>query len=173
MKEYNEDYSISKIVGVAPGYVGYEDKVSFLDKIKLKSFNVILLEDIDKCSKNIFDLFSKAFENGFFTNSKGESICISNCLFFMTMTVNSRNLGFVENKDSLGERFLNNKFKVISFNNITEKDIDKYIENTATLVAVFLSPSFYIAHPKTLFIHTCSHPSSKSTSPKVSNPCFL
>lgn len=129
MKEYNEDYSISKIVGAAPGYVGYEDKVSFLDKIKLKSFNVILLEDIDKCSKNIFDLFSKAFENGFFTNSKGESICISNCLFFMTMTVNSRNLGFVENKDSLGERFLNNKFKVISFNNITEKDIDKYIES--------------------------------------------
>ena len=47
----------------------------------------------------------------------------------MTMTVNSRNLGFVENKDSLGERFLNNKFKVISFNNITEKDIDKYIES--------------------------------------------
>lgn len=128
MSDFSNEQSISKIVGASPGYVGYDDRVSFLDKLKSKSFAVVILEDIDKCSKKVVDLFKKAFEDGYFTNSKGENISIINCLFFMTSTVKDVNLGFINNNsvtsyDNFGIS------SILKFNDIEEVTIDKYLKN--------------------------------------------
>lgn len=127
MNEYTNEHSISKIIGAAPGYVGYDDTGCFLDKIKKKSVAVILLEDIDKGSKRVIELFTKAFEDGYFTNSKGEKINISNCFFFMTSTLKSKNLGFIEKESSYKNERMKNITNIIEFNDIGEKEIDKYI----------------------------------------------
>lgn len=127
MSDFSNEQSISRIVGASPGYVGYDDRVSFLDKLKSKSFAVVILEDIDKCSKKVVDLFKKAFEDGYFTNSKGESISIINCLFFMTSTVKDVNLGFINNNVTSYDNF--GISSILKFNDIEEVTIDKYLKN--------------------------------------------
>lgn len=129
MGEYGQDYEFSKIIGATPGYVGYNDRGSFLDKLQEKNFAVVLLEDIDKCNKRVLDFFSKAFENKYFVNSRGEKIDISNVIFFMTQESNFNSLGFVEAKlgNSIDEVLLKNASTVVKFNDIKEKSIRKYI----------------------------------------------
>ncbi len=127
MNEYTREHTISKIIGANPGYVGYDDSGCFLDKLKNKSFAVVLLEDIDKCNNKVLNLFLKAFEDGYFTNSKGEIINISNCLFFMTSTLKANNLGFIESANKYEDEILKGVSNIIEFNDIDEKSIDKYI----------------------------------------------
>jgi len=131
LSEYGNEHNFSKIVGAAPGYVGYDDRGSFLERIKEKSFAIVLLENIDKCCLKVFNFFVKALENGYFTNSKGEKIEIGNTLFFLTMNTTSSSLGFVE-KGSNNSR-VNHLLKLgvdsIEFRDIDEKIIKRYLEN--------------------------------------------
>lgn len=130
LSEYGNEHSLTKIVGSAPGYVGYNDRGSFLEKIKEKSFVLVLLENVDQCCLKIFNFFITAFENGYFTNSKGEKIEIGNALFFLTMNVNNSNLGFVE-KESGNNRIdliLRLGANLISLKAIDDKVIKRYLE---------------------------------------------
>ena len=133
MSEYNSTHSLSKIVGASPGYVGYDDNGCFLDKLKNKTFSIVLLEDMDKCSIKVLDLFKKAFEDGYFTNSRGEKVVIRNCLFFITTTIKSNNIGFTEPLKSEDNILIKSNINVIKLNSLNEKDIDKYLTNKIKL----------------------------------------
>lgn len=131
MKDYSSQYSMSKLMGASPGYVGYNDKNSFFDKLKNKSFSIVLLENIDKASSKTLELFKKGFHDGYFTNSKGERIDIGNCWFFMTYDISNNNLGFINQKTVNNDTFINNFRNVIYFSDVSSQDIRKYIRNKA------------------------------------------
>lgn len=138
MSEYRENYSISKIIGSPPGYVGYNDKNSILDRVKHNPYSIILLDEIEKASRDVLKLFLQVLDDGFMTNSYGEKIDFSNTIIFMTSNLgcNSKSIGFIDKKKQnvknditnyLDLEFINRIDDVIVFNSIGSKDIEKII----------------------------------------------
>lgn len=138
MSEYRENYSISKIIGSPPGYVGYNDKNSILDRVKHNPYSIILLDEIEKASRDVLKLFLQVLDDGFMTNSYGEKIDFSNTIIFMTSNLgcNSKSIGFIDKKKQnvknditnyLDLEFINRIDDVIVFNSIESKDIEKII----------------------------------------------
>lgn len=143
MSEYRESHSVSKIIGSPPGYVGYDDKNSVLEKVKFNPYSVILLDEIEKADRSILKLFLQVLDDGYMTNSYGEQIDFSNTIIFMTSNLgcDSKNIGFIDNKqqvvldkikDFLDVEFINRIDEVVLFNNINEKDIEKIIKDKLT-----------------------------------------
>lgn len=139
MSEYKESYSVSKIIGSPPGYVGYDDKNSFLEKVKFNPHSIILLDEIEKANKSVLRLFLQILDDGFINNSCGEKIDFSNTIIFMTSNLgsDSNNIGFIDNKNSIilnkikeffDLEFINRLDDIIIFNNISDKDIMKIIK---------------------------------------------
>ena len=140
MSEYSDKAAISRIVGSNPGYVGYEDKDSVIYKIKDNPYSVILLDEIEKAHPSIMKLFLQVFDEGYMTSSSGEKIDFSNCIVFMTSNLgcNKNRFGFIDNeynivldqvKNFLGIELVNRIDKIILFNNLSKKDINKIINN--------------------------------------------
>lgn len=130
MSEYSSQYSMSKIVGAAPGYVGYEDRGSFFEKLREKPFSVVILENFNKASTKVINLFKKGFMDGYFVSTKGEKINVTNCLFFMTYDYSDSRLGFLENDVKIvKDSFISDFSNVIYFNSVGEKEIKKYLNN--------------------------------------------
>ncbi|MBQ2639588.1 MAG: ATP-dependent Clp protease ATP-binding subunit [Bacilli bacterium] len=140
MSEYKDSGSISKIVGSNPGYVGYDDKNTILEKVKNNPYSVILLDEIEKASPTVMKLFLQVLDEGYMNNSLGEKIDFTNCTIFMTSNLGSdkKSIGFIDNeynivvekiKDFLGVELVNRIDKVILFNNLSSKTIDKIILN--------------------------------------------
>jgi len=140
MSEYRESHSVSKIIGSPPGYVGYDDKNSILEKVKFNPYSVILLDEIEKADRSILKLFLQVLDDGYMTNSYGEQIDFSNTIIFMTSNLgcDSKNIGFIDNrqqmildkvKEFLDIEFINRIDEVVMFNNINEKNIEKIIKD--------------------------------------------
>jgi len=87
MSEYRESHSVSKIIGSPPGYVGYDDKNSILEKVKFNPYSVILLDEIEKADRSILKLFLQVLDDGYMTNSYGEQIDFSNTIIFMILRI--------------------------------------------------------------------------------------
>lgn len=140
MSEYKESHSISKIIGSPPGYVGYDDKNSVLDRIKYNPYSIILLDEIEKADRSVLKLFLQVLDDGYMTNSYGEQIDFSNTIIFMTSNLgcDSKSIGFIDNKkqvildkinDFLDIEFINRIDEVIMFDSISSKVIEKIIKN--------------------------------------------
>lgn len=95
MSEYSEKHTVSRIIGSPPGYVGYEDADTELDKIKRNPYSLVLLDEIEKADPQVMKLFLQYMKDGFITDSSGERINCRNTLLVMT-----GNFGLNENKTS-------------------------------------------------------------------------
>ena len=84
MSEYTDSSSVSKLIGSAPGYVGYNDRNSSLEKIRRHPYSIILLDEIDKAHPDIISYFLGAFDTGYLTDSSGRKISIQECYIIMT-----------------------------------------------------------------------------------------
>lgn len=95
MSEYSEKHTVSRIIGSPPGYVGYEDADTELDKIKRNPYSLVLLDEIEKADPQVMKLFLQYMKDGFITDSSGEKINCRNTILVMT-----GNFGLNENKTS-------------------------------------------------------------------------
>ncbi len=84
MSEYSESFSVSKLIGSAPGYVGYEEHGSAFDKVRLHTNSVILFDEIEKAHPDVLSLLLQIFDNGYITDSKGRKINFRNTYIIMT-----------------------------------------------------------------------------------------
>lgn len=150
MSEYSDKVSVNKIVGSAPGYVGYDEGSTFLNKVKNRPYSIILFDEIEKANPEIFNLFLQLFDDGVMTNNKGKKINFKNCVILMTSNVGTRTLkdfglgvGFntvskTENKDEIAKQtlekeltkvfspeFINRIDDIIYFKDLTENDINE------------------------------------------------
>jgi ATP-dependent Clp protease ATP-binding subunit ClpC len=154
MSEYSDKISVNKIVGSAPGYVGYDEGSSFLNKVKNRPYSIILFDEIEKANPEIFNLFLQLFDEGVMTNNRGKKINFKNCVILMTSNVGTRVLkdfgtgvGFNTsskdaNKDEIAKQtlekelnkvfspeFINRIDDIIYFKDLNEEDIKEITLN--------------------------------------------
>lgn len=138
MSEYKDSNSISKIIGSPPGYVGYQDKNTVLEKIKLHSYSVLLLDEVEKAHPSVLKLFLQVLDDGVMSTSYGDTVDFSNVIIFMTSNLGSSkdSVGFLESdknfvkkdiKDFFGTELVNRLDHILYFHPFSSSCIDKII----------------------------------------------
>ncbi len=92
MSEYMEKFSVSRLIGSPPGYVGHEDGGQLTEKVRRKPYSVILFDEIEKAHPDIFHLLLQVFDDGQLTDSLGRRVDFKNTVIIMTSNVGARNL---------------------------------------------------------------------------------
>ncbi|HOR09544.1 MAG: ATP-dependent Clp protease ATP-binding subunit [Bacteroidales bacterium] len=153
MSEYMEKFSVSRLVGAPPGYVGYEEGGQLTEKVRRKPYSVVLLDEIEKAHPDVFHILLQVLDEGQLTDSLGRRVDFRNAIVIMTSNIGTRQLtefgsgvGFdtaakrtsrnEHNKSILQKalqktfapEFLNRIDDVIIFNQLTREDIDKIID---------------------------------------------
>lgn len=153
MSEYMEKFSISRLVGAPPGYVGYEEGGQLTEKIRRKPYAVVLLDEIEKAHPDVFNMLLQVLDDGYLTDSLGRKIDFRNTIIIMTSNIGARKLkdfgqgvGFgtaaktsqaddnaksiIQNalKKAFAPEFLNRVDDVVVFNALEKEDINKIID---------------------------------------------
>lgn len=151
MSEYMEKFSLSRLVGAPPGYVGYEEGGQLTEKVRRKPYSVVLLDEIEKAHPDVFNILLQLLDDGQLTDSLGRRIDFKNTIVIMTSNIGSRQLkdfgrgiGFMTEdrtgdgytksvvqkalKNTFSPEFLNRIDDVIIFNPLSKEDIHKIID---------------------------------------------
>ncbi|GGD94604.1 ATP-dependent Clp protease ATP-binding subunit [Planktosalinus lacus] len=153
MSEYMEKFSVSRLIGAPPGYVGYEEGGQLTEKIRRKPYAVVLLDEIEKAHPDVFNMLLQVLDDGYLTDSLGRKIDFRNTIIIMTSNIGARKLkdfgqgvGFgtsartsqadenaksiIENalKKAFAPEFLNRVDDVVVFNALEKEDINKIID---------------------------------------------
>ena len=92
MSEYMEKFSVSRLVGAPPGYVGYEEGGQLTEKVRRKPYSIVLLDEIEKAHPDIFHLLLQVLDDGQLTDSLGRKVDFKNTILIMTSNIGSRQL---------------------------------------------------------------------------------
>jgi ATP-dependent Clp protease ATP-binding subunit ClpC len=153
MSEYMEKFSVSRLVGAPPGYVGYEEGGQLTEKVRRKPYSVVLLDEIEKAHPDVFHLLLQVLDEGLLTDSLGRKVDFKNTIIIMTSNIGTRELkdygqgvGFATSntteqfnetskgiiqkalKKAFAPEFLNRIDDIILFNALSKKDIFKIID---------------------------------------------
>lgn len=144
MSEYMEKYSVSKLIGSPPGYVGYDEAGQLTEKIRRKPYSVILFDEIEKAHPDVLNILLQILDDGIITDSHGKEVNFENTVIVMTTNAGSNfttsPAGFGESAVSAAEtktekalseflrpEFINRIDEVITFNPLTEEDFAKIV----------------------------------------------
>ncbi len=153
MSEYMEKFSVSRLVGAPPGYVGYEEGGQLTEKVRRKPYSVILLDEIEKAHPDVFNLLLQVMDDGILTDGLGRRVDFRNTILIMTSNIGVRDLkdfgsgiGFISKskeqdsdevmrstihnalKKAFNPEFLNRLDDVIVFNSLSRDHLHKIIE---------------------------------------------
>lgn len=153
MSEYMEKFSVSRLVGAPPGYVGYEEGGQLTEKVRRKPYSIILLDEIEKAHPDVFNILLQVLDDGHMTDGLGRKIDFKNTVIIMTSNIGVRQLqdfgtgvGFgtksqtsqseensqkiIHNalKKAFSPEFLNRIDDMIIFNSLTKEDIHRIID---------------------------------------------
>ena len=153
MSEYQEKFSMSRLIGSPPGYVGYDKGGQLTEAVKNKPYSVVLFDEIEKANKDIFSLLLQMMDDGHLTDSFGRKINFRNCLIIMTSNLGVKKLqdfgtglGFdtkssmsnneemkkallqKELKNHFTPEFLNRVDEVVVFNPLRENEVEQIVE---------------------------------------------
>lgn len=113
MSEYTEEVSITKLIGSAPGYVGYSEGGQLTEKVKNNPFSIILFDEIEKAHPKVFNLFLQLLDEGILTDNSGTKVDFTNCIVVMTSNAGygadamvKSNIGFSNSSTSRTKREL-------------------------------------------------------------------
>lgn len=128
MSEYRESHSVSKMIGSPPGYVGYTDNKNVFEQVKDNPYSLIILDEIEKGSREVINLFLQVLDEGEAKNSKGDVINFSNTTIIMTSNLGcaKSSIGFSDNVNYedinkfFGPEFVNRIGNVVKFNKIDD-----------------------------------------------------
>ena len=151
MSEYMEKFSVSRLIGAPPGYVGYEEGGQLSERVRQKPYCVVLLDEIEKAHPDIFNLLLQVMDEGRLTDSVGRTVDFKNTIVIMTSNVGSREIeqhgsgiGFATSGKNLAQdrrsilekavkkafppEFINRVDGQVYFNSLTHEDIEKIID---------------------------------------------
>ncbi len=92
MSEYMESYSVSKIIGSAPGYVGYDEGGQLAEKVRSNPYSVVLFDEIEKAHPDVFNVLLQVLDDGHITDSHGRKIDFKNTIIIMTSNVGAQRI---------------------------------------------------------------------------------
>jgi len=153
MSEYMEKFTVSRLIGAPPGYVGYEEGGQLTEKVRRKPYSVILLDEIEKAHPDIYNILLQVLDDGQLTDGLGRKVDFKNTIIIMTSNIGVRQLkdfgagvGFATQarlaneekehkaviekalKRTFSPEFLNRIDDVVIFNSLTQEDIFKIID---------------------------------------------
>jgi len=153
MSEYMEKFSVSRLVGAPPGYVGYEEGGQLTEKVRRKPYSVVLLDEIEKAHPDVFNLLLQVLDDGILTDGLGRRVDFRNTIIIMTSNIGARDLkdfgsgiGFstksrVDNmeeqakstiqnalKKAFAPEFINRLDDIIVFNSLERADLHQIID---------------------------------------------
>jgi ATP-dependent Clp protease ATP-binding subunit ClpC len=153
MSEYMEKFSISRLIGAPPGYVGYEEGGQLSEKVRRKPYSVVLLDEIEKAHPDVFNMLLQVLDDGYLTDSLGRRVDFKNTIIIMTSNVGARQVkdfglgvgfgtaaqksqedkniqGVIQNalKKKFSPEFLNRIDDVVIFNNLDKDHLTKIIK---------------------------------------------
>lgn len=137
MNEYKDSSSVQKIIGAAPGYIGYDKPSLLLGQLQLYPKSIILLDEIDKACPDVINLFLQVFDEGYLEDSHKRKVYFENTIIIMTSNQGNTkgNLGFKKNNVRIvhnfgfDENLINRIDEIIDFKNLTKTDLKKIIRN--------------------------------------------
>ena len=132
MSEYNESITVNRLIGSSAGYIGYDDGAIF-DKIKMEPYTCLLVDELEKASPSVINLFLQILDEGFITNAKGEKIDFKNTMIFMTSNIKgTHRIGFMKNSNTynndFSKEFIARFTDIIEYNDITDDMLDIYLK---------------------------------------------
>lgn len=153
MSEYMEKFSVSRLVGAPPGYVGYEEGGQLTEKVRRKPYSVVLLDEIEKAHPDVFNILLQVLDDGILTDGLGRRVDFRNTIIIMTSNIGVRDLkdfgagiGFASKakaqsmdevmkstiqsalKKAFSPEFLNRLDDVVVFNSLEQSHIHKIID---------------------------------------------
>ena len=144
MSEYMEKFSVSRLIGAPPGYVGYEEGGQLTEAVRRKPYSVVLFDEIEKAHPDVFNTLLQLLDDGRLTDSQGRTVDFKNAIIIMTSNLGSElilngieadgsiNLDAQRNVDALLKthfrpEFLNRLDEIVYFKSLTEEEIAKII----------------------------------------------
>ena len=144
MSEYMEKFSVSRLIGAPPGYVGYEEGGQLTEAVRRKPYSVVLFDEIEKAHPDVFNTLLQLLDDGRLTDSQGRTVDFKNAIIIMTSNLGSDIIlnGIAEDgeisdnarnqvdrllKASFRPEFLNRLDEIVYFTSLSEKEIDKII----------------------------------------------
>ena len=142
MSEYMEKYSVSRLIGAPPGYVGYEEGGQLTEAVRKNPYSVVLFDEIEKAHEDVFNIFLQILDDGRLTDNKGKTVDFKNTIIIMTSNIGSsymledngaitketRNLVMNEMKRRFKPEFLNRVDDIIMFKSLDIEGIKKIID---------------------------------------------
>jgi ATP-dependent Clp protease ATP-binding subunit ClpA len=139
MSEYSEKHTVSRLIGAAPGYVGYDEGGQLTEAVRRKPYSVILFDEIEKAHPEIFNIMLQIFDDGRLTDSKGKTVDFKNTLIILTSNIGS-------------DIILENTVKSM----LSEKEYDNLKEEIESIMKAHFKPEFLNRIDETVFFKALS-----------------
>ena len=151
MSEYGEKFSVSRLIGAPPGYVGYEQGGQLTEAVRRRPYSVVLLDEVEKAHPEVFDLLLQVFDDGRLTDGQGRTVDFRNTIFILTSNLGSNflvdpDLSWEDKKLAVNEavrqafkpEFVNRLDDIVVFAPLTNDDLERIVDITVDRLAARL-----------------------------------
>ena len=123
MSEYQEKFSVSRLIGAPPGYVGYDEGGQLTEAVRRKPYSVVLFDEIEKAHPDVFNTLLQVLDDGRLTDSKGRTVNFKNTIIIMTSNLRQEQL-----RTAMRPEFLNRIDEIITFQPLKEEEIRQVVQ---------------------------------------------
>ena len=135
MSEYQEKYSVSRLIGAPPGYVGYDEGGQLTEAVRRKPYSVVLFDEIEKAHPDVFNILLQVLDDGRLTDNKGRTANFKNTIIIMTSNATREQL-----RQTMRPEFLNRIDEIITFTPLTKEQIADVVRLQMKKVSEMLEP---------------------------------
>jgi ATP-dependent Clp protease ATP-binding subunit ClpB len=135
MSEYQEKYSVSRLIGAPPGYVGYDEGGQLTEAVRRKPYSVVLFDEIEKAHPDVFNILLQVLDDGRLTDNKGRTANFKNTIIIMTSNATREQL-----RATMRPEFLNRIDEIITFQPLTQEQIADVVRLQLKRLADMLAP---------------------------------
>jgi ATP-dependent Clp protease ATP-binding subunit ClpB len=148
MSEYGEKFSVSRLIGAPPGYVGFEQGGQLTEAVRRRPYSVVLLDEVEKAHPEVFDLLLQVFDDGRLTDGQGSTVDFRNTIFILTSNLGSNflvdpELSWEDKKIAVNEtvrqafkpEFVNRLDDIVVFAPLTSDDLQRIVDITVDRLA--------------------------------------
>ena len=135
MSEYQEKFSVTRLIGAPPGYVGYDEGGQLTEAVRRKPYSVVLFDEIEKAHPDVFNIFFHVLDDGRLTDNKGRVVNFKNTIIIMTSNASRDML-----RKTFRPEFLNRIDDIITFKPLTKEQIGQVVELQMNRVKKMLAP---------------------------------
>ncbi|MGM9674919.1 MAG: ATP-dependent chaperone ClpB [Bacteroidaceae bacterium] len=136
MSEYQEKFSVSRLIGAPPGYVGYDEGGQLTEAVRRKPYQVVLFDEIEKAHPDVFNTLLQVLDDGRLTDSKGRTVNFKNTIIIMTSNYTRERLF-----QSVRPEFLNRVDEIITFQPLTQGQIKQVVRLQLDIISKRLAES--------------------------------